>query len=436
MAMTVIDDPQKKAKSYLNPDDYINQGNDYLTQAANLVSGNKQYDPFTDPIYQSAQVSAARNAQTAGNQSMAEMNRRGILNSTVTSDRNNRINQEYMQKVTDLIPQLAGNYQNQQQNQISNYQNLANSYLNQGQNMQNRAMQQEQFDKNYALNLAAQQANATGYYTDPSLSYDSILQQMEANSAQWQKNPNNDPTIAARNKQLNEQNIALGALIGKEYDPATGTYSAGAGRVIGTPTLDLQKMLYGQDQDQQQLLTNTALQTAQIFGQGAMINPGQSPMDIANQYAGQETLNSKQNQQRNDIDLAQLDIARKNAETSRKSTENSITNSQLSNLFEQWKLTDSAPEGIPGVPAGTPLPKKEVSSNAGITPKESTDNLQSAIKYLESNTTATMEQKMGYAQSLKDYLTDADYRTLINSINKNAPVIEDDSVGSSLNPKK
>lgn len=233
MAMTVV----KKAQSMLGGpgQSYMDQGNDYLSKASNLLSGNAQYNPDTDPVYASAKLSADRNAQSASNQSMADMNRRGILNSTITTDRDAQIKQDAANKVTDLIPQLANNFQNQQQNQFSNYQNLANSYLTEGQNTQN-----------YGLNLAAQNANETGFYVDPSLpSADQIQQQMDANSEAWKT------ATPEEQQKLHQQNIDLSAKLGKSYDPKTGTYSEGNGKVQGTPTLDLQKMLYGSILDNQ-----------------------------------------------------------------------------------------------------------------------------------------------------------------------------------------
>ncbi len=65
------------------------------------------YDPETDPQYQAALRTATQNAQSASNQNMAEMNRRGILDSTITSDRGARIQQQELGKVTDqVLPQL------------------------------------------------------------------------------------------------------------------------------------------------------------------------------------------------------------------------------------------------------------------------------------------------------------------------------------------
>lgn len=73
------------------------------------VAPEFNYDANTDPVYQAALRRATENANTAGGNTMAELNRRGILNSTITSDRLGQIQQSELGRVTDtVLPQLIG----------------------------------------------------------------------------------------------------------------------------------------------------------------------------------------------------------------------------------------------------------------------------------------------------------------------------------------
>lgn len=59
----------------------------------------------------------------------------------------------------------------------------------------------------------------------------------------------------------------------------------------------------------------------------------------------------------------QLDISRYNAQTSRMGEERIGAGQNLDNLYRQWESTKVAPEGIPGVAAGTPFPENGVNTN-------------------------------------------------------------------------
>lgn len=65
------------------------------------------YDPQSDPAYQSALKRAQANIEQGNSAAQAEMNRRGILNSTITSDRMGEISANEMGRVeTEVVPQL------------------------------------------------------------------------------------------------------------------------------------------------------------------------------------------------------------------------------------------------------------------------------------------------------------------------------------------
>lgn len=59
----------------------------------------------------------------------------------------------------------------------------------------------------------------------------------------------------------------------------------------------------------------------------------------------------------------QLDVSRYSAQTSRMGEERIGAGQNLDNLYRQWESTKVAPEGIPGVAAGTPFPENGVNTN-------------------------------------------------------------------------
>lgn len=120
------------------------QGSDYMAQMAAIAQRQVtpfSYDPNSDPAYQAALTRAKSNIEAGNAQNQAEMNRRGILNSTITSDRGSEIAAQEMGNVeTTVLPQLMQQaYQkyidnlNQQQQQFSNLGTVANNYLSEDQ---------------------------------------------------------------------------------------------------------------------------------------------------------------------------------------------------------------------------------------------------------------------------------------------------------------
>jgi len=115
------------------------------------------YDPNSDPAYQAALKRAQANIDVGNSQAQAEMNRRGILNSTITSDRMGEIASAEMGNVeTTVIPQLMQqayqkyiDAQNQEQQRFTNLGALSDKYNNED---------QRSIDNNFT------EANITGNY--------------------------------------------------------------------------------------------------------------------------------------------------------------------------------------------------------------------------------------------------------------------------------
>lgn len=100
------------------------------------------YDRNTDPNYAAGLAATQQNISSGTNQVMAELNRRGILNSTITGDRSSQIAADAVSNLeTQLVPQYYQQafqmwqaQQNAENQQFQNQYNLANMYDTQRQN--------------------------------------------------------------------------------------------------------------------------------------------------------------------------------------------------------------------------------------------------------------------------------------------------------------
>lgn len=156
-----------------------------------------KYDPNTDPSYQALSQANTANAKVANRDMEEEMNSRGILNSTVTTDRATQIYKQGADATTLAIPQLQQNAFNQYQQNYNNTLGLANQYTN----LSNNA-----FDKNMKT------ADMTGRYMQPEVKslIDTVLQAKQ----DWDKPGADHEAIS---KMANE---ARGQLSQYGIDPA------------------------------------------------------------------------------------------------------------------------------------------------------------------------------------------------------------------------
>lgn len=103
------------------------QASGYKAEIDGLLKQGFNYNPETDPAYQSLLEMSNKQAQQASVNSMETMNDRGILNSTVTSDRIGQIEQGAKDQVTAAIPQLQQAAYGKHMDKVSNLYNLMNS---------------------------------------------------------------------------------------------------------------------------------------------------------------------------------------------------------------------------------------------------------------------------------------------------------------------
>lgn len=120
------------------------QGMDLLSQMRAIANQERtpfSYDPESDPQYQAALKRAQANISSGNAATQAEMNRRGILNSTITSDRMSELAAQEMGRVeTDVMPSLLQQayqrYMDQEaltQQRFGNLGTLAQGYLGEDQ---------------------------------------------------------------------------------------------------------------------------------------------------------------------------------------------------------------------------------------------------------------------------------------------------------------
>lgn len=173
--------------------------------------GNYQpfkYDPNTDASYQALSQANTANAKLANRDMEEEMNSRGILNSTVTSDRATEIYKQGADATTLAIPQLQANAFNQYQQGFDNTLKLANEY--------------QDFSNN-AFDRQTKTADITGQWRDPQVN--SLIQTVLDAKTNWGKPGADKQGLSqaadiARSK-LSEFGIDADSLFGSNVDLKT-----------------------------------------------------------------------------------------------------------------------------------------------------------------------------------------------------------------------
>lgn len=147
------------------------QGMDLLSQMraiANREQSQFSYDPNADPLYQAALKRAQANIDSGNSATQAELNRRGILNSTITSDRMSELAAQEMGRVeTDVMPSLMQQayqqYMDQEalkQQQFGNLGALSQSYLGEDQRQFGNRVAEGELTGNYMPEGAQNAINA------------------------------------------------------------------------------------------------------------------------------------------------------------------------------------------------------------------------------------------------------------------------------------
>lgn len=135
------------------PTSYLDQANAYRLQIEELLNTPFSYNYQTDPSFIAAQQLAQSGAARAKDTTYADMADRGILNSTITSDRVAEINRDAELKPLEMIPSLQAQALSQRNADLNTLLNLYSS-------AQSAGMQEQQFNRMFPL----QEAAVTGRY--------------------------------------------------------------------------------------------------------------------------------------------------------------------------------------------------------------------------------------------------------------------------------
>lgn len=332
----------------------INDNTNTLGQKVNAqpfefknTRGPYQFDAASNQAYQAALRQAQSNVKTAAGNTAAEMNKRGIMDSTITTDRVGQQAQNEYGRVSDtLLPKIM------EQDYMQYMDAVNNDYRQQ---LANYQAQQDQIG-----NMSSYIGTLNG------------MEQQDFQNANQTKRDN-------WNAYLDSVGITQNLGTGPKSDWSL------LGGMNGLPTFNREQFKYGQDQD-----------------------------SIANARADRGE--AREERQLNaTLSNMSSDNARAAAAEARASG-----NQQLGALFEVWDRTGVAPEGIPGVPAGTPLVGKPSSGGESgkIDPKLSADNFNEIYEDLNSKG-ITKQKAIALMQANRDNLTDADYKKGMDYINDN-----------------
>ncbi|WP_028547240.1 hypothetical protein [Paenibacillus taiwanensis] len=311
------------------------QPKSYSDEAKQLFEGMKNrvnqpnkefsYAIETDPAYQAALQRAKANIDVGNSQAQAEMNRRGILNSTITSDRMGEIASGEMGRVeTEVVPQLMQqayqrylDQQNQDQQQFANMGSLAGMYTNED---------QRGFDNRVT------EAGLTGNWVSPEAS-DAI------NNILRLKQQAETKGITAQERELlsNQANGYRAKLLALGVDPsqyaAVVNYNTASQNNPGLRTLQGQQL----DVQRQQANNDAAMGWSQLSGQ--ILTPQKDYSGYQRQIErGNNPLTLQGQQQQSDVGQRAID----NAWTSSQSL--GYVTSELSQLT-------GIPEGTPTIQA-------------------------------------------------------------------------------------
>lgn len=297
------------AKSVQTTQQPAQQNNSQVSQLlASMMSRVNQptkefsYDPNSDPAYQAALQRARANIDSGNSQVQAEMNRRGLLNSTITSDRMGEISANEMGRVEyETMPQLMNQayqrYQNDlalDQQNFSNLGALAQMYSNED---------QRGFDNTIT------EANLTGNYTSPEAkalvqSLLGLKQQAETKGITAQERAG----LSSQADGIRAQLQALG--IDPAQFAATVNYNSASKVNPGVRTLAGQQM----DLTNKQANNNAAMDWSQLSGQvltpqsdwsgyARQIAAGGNPLTLNGQ---QQSFNQQQQLFQNEMEQQQF----------------------------------------------------------------------------------------------------------------------------------
>lgn len=385
------------------------QGSDLMEMMRQIASREMtpfSYDANSDPAYQAALKRAQANIDQGNSAAQAEMNRRGILNSTITSDRMGEIASQEMGRVeTDVLPSLMQqayqkylDQENMKQQQFANYGNLAQMYLSEDQR---------------GIDNTNTRAQLTGYLPGGEQAQSLVSQLMGLK--QQAETPG--ITAAERTKLSNQADGIRAMLSGMGVD--TSQYGANANYSTASQYTPMIRTLAGQQFDQ----AKQAQAFEQNFAQEQFAyqkirdqisdEKWKKEFDEDSRRFGLQYALSRQ------VQLGGLSIDRARLALSQAAQEND-------RLMDIWKATGKAPEGIRGVIAGTQygtdstnasgVSEKMLAEAQGMVQsvREGKYTPESAYKQIEEDT-----QLGFYTASEAQYL-----KSMLEQVSRSAPKVK------------
>ncbi|MEW4371770.1 lytic transglycosylase domain-containing protein [Paenibacillus kandeliae] len=250
-----------------------------LQQMQQITQKDRQ--PFTfnynrdaDPNYQAALAQAQRNIATNNNAISADNNRRGILNSTITTDRQTQDANDTLARLeTDVVPALLNNAYNQQ---LSTYQTNQQGDQQQLANLQALAGLYQQDEQN-SFNNKVTESGITGYYMPDGAQplINNILglkQQAEAKGISAQDRAK----LSAQADAYRAQLLSMGV------DPSAYGSAVTANAAAAAPGV---RTLQGQQLDQQKKQSNINNSLAYSELTGRVLTPQEDPSGYLRQAA-------------------------------------------------------------------------------------------------------------------------------------------------------
>jgi LysM repeat protein len=127
------------------------QASGYKGQIDALMKQGPNYNVENDPVYQSMVEMAKKQAASASVSAMEDMNDRGILNSTVTSDRLGQIQQGAMDQVTAAIPELEAQAYGRHMDKIESLYNMMGTLYDQASEERGFVEDKRRWDLGYTM---------------------------------------------------------------------------------------------------------------------------------------------------------------------------------------------------------------------------------------------------------------------------------------------
>lgn len=394
-----------------NPNDELQPWMKAYTDYLQKPTTPFKYDAESDPAYQAARRTAQTNSQQAAGNIAADMNKRGLLNSTITADRGNQAAQAEYSRVSDtILPQLRSESYKQYQDaqQQDRYKNedimkyITTRYgMNQDDIVNKRTDTQNAFTNNLATRQDARaEGQMTGSYMPPGAkdSISAILalkQQAEQSGTTPEQMTQLKAAADGERNKLYQMGVDP-SIVGfdNNYDQA----SKNAAGYRGIPTLQAQGQNFNQNlQTHDQALQETQV-NAQLTGKLPDGTPtyaaGQESLRNTAQYAGMYNGQPTMQKIMQDANISNMtsDNTRAAAAEAR-----AAGNNQLAKRMEIWDRTGKAPAGIPGVPEGTPLGGKK---STALTAENYSKFLDGVAKY--ETDPDTKAKKLTNAQAVED----------------------------------